>query len=292
MAREASITQEQVNAAAERLRAAGSKPTARGVREALGGGSKATELKLLQVWQGGQVRAADAPFVLPPGLQRALVDFMAQEVNDAKVELQADISTALQSNSDLITENERQEATIDAQATALDTLQAEKAGLAGRLAQVESDLARSEDESVSERQAAEQARTELAKALLRLEAVPRIEADVDRLRGELERERTAKVAAEQTAAVALAKLDAMIDRATKAEALAEKIEKQAQQAAQDAISARAQLQAQHAALDAAARDLEGARVLVKDIRAEAKKSSEEAAELRGQLAATKDRAGH
>lgn len=292
MAREASITQEQVNAAAERLRAAGSKPTARGVREALGGGSMATVLKLLQAWQGAQVRAAEAPLVLPPGLQRALVDFMAQEVNDAKVELQADLSTAQQANSDLITENERQEATIDALAAAIDALQAEKAGLAGRLAQVESDLARSEDESVSERQAAEQARTELAKALLRLEAVPRIEADVERLRGELDRERTAKVAAEQMAAVALAKLDAMTERATKAEVLAEKIEKQAQQAAQDAISARAQLQAQRAALDAAARDLEGARALVKDVRAEAKKSSEEAAELRGQLAAAKDRAGH
>lgn len=289
MAREATITQEQVNAAADTIRAAGTKPTSRAVREALGGGSMATVLKFLQVWQSGQVRAAESPVVLPAGLQRALVDFIGQEVAGAKAELQDDLVATQQANGDLITESERQASTIELQAEALESAQAEKAKLAGRLAQVESDLTKAGADIAAERQAAEHARTELAKAQLRLEALPRIEAEADRLRVELQQERTAKVAAEQAAAVAFAKLEAMIDRAKKAEGSTEKAEKQATQAAQELSSARVQVQAQQTALDAAARESEDLRKQAKEARTDAKKSSEEAAELRGSLAAAKDK---
>lgn len=285
MAREATITQEQVNATADAICAAGTKPTARAVREALGGGSMATVLKLLQVWQAGQVRTAESPVALPAGLQRVLVDFIGQEVAGAKAELQADLVAAQQANGDLIAESERQASTIELQAEALESVQAEKAELAGRLAQVESDLAKADDDVTGERQAAEHARTELAKAQLRLEALPRIEAEADRLRAELEAERTAKVAAEQAAAVAVARLDGMTDRATKAEALTEKTEKQAAQTYGELSSARIQVQSQQTALDAAARECDDLRRQAQGARAEAKKSGEEAAELRGQFAA-------
>lgn len=287
MAREATITQEQVNAAADSIRAAGTKPTARAVREALGGGSMATVLKFLQVWQSGQVRAAENPVVLPAGLQRALVDFIGQEVASAKTDLQDELLAAQQANSDLIAESEGRASTIELQAEALETAQAERAELAGRLAQVESDLAKAGDDVTAERQAAEYARTELAKAQLRLEALPRIEAEADRLRIELEEERVAKVAAEQAAAVAAARLDGMTDRAKKAEALAEKTEKQAVQATSELSTLRVQAQAQQTALDAAVRESDDLRRQVQDARAEAKKSGEEAAELRGQLTAAK-----
>lgn len=285
MAREATITQEHVNAAADGLRAAGTKPTARAVREALGGGSMATVLKLLQIWQAGQVRAAESPVILPPGLQRALVDFITQEVASAKLELQADLVAAQQANADLITESERQASTIELQVEALESTQAEKAELTGRLAQVESDLSRAGDDAASERTAAEQARTELAKTQLRLEALPRVESEVERLRAELERVTAAKVTAEQSAAVALAKLEAMVDRATKAETAVEKVEKQAQQVAQELTGSRVQVQAQQMALDAAVREVDEARKTAKMAREAEKKSAEEAAELRGTLAA-------
>lgn len=285
MAREATITQEQVNSAADTIRASGAKPTARAVLQMLGSGSMATVLKFLQVWQAGQVRATENPVVLPAGLQRALVDFIGQEVASAKAGLQDDLVAAQQANGDLIAESERQASTIEIQAEALESTQAEKAELAGRLAQVESDLVKAGDDVAGERQAAEHARTELAKAQLRLEALPRIEAEADRLRGELEAERTAKVAAEQAAAVALAKLEGMTDRAKKAEALAEKAEKQAAQVAGEISSARVQAQAQQTALDAAVRECDDLRRQTKEARAEAKKSGEEAAELRGQLSA-------
>jgi len=78
MAREATITQEQVNAAADAIRASGAKPTARAIRDQLGSGSMATVLKFLQVWQAGQVKPAAQDVTLPPALTRRLVDFIGR----------------------------------------------------------------------------------------------------------------------------------------------------------------------------------------------------------------------
>jgi len=242
MAREATITQEQINAAADTIRASGTKPTARAVREAVGGGSMATVLKLLQVWQGGQVRVEEGPVVLPAGLQRALVDFIGQEVAGAKADLQSDLVASQQANGDLISESERQASTIELQAAALESAQAEKAELAGRLAQVESDLVRATEDIAGERQASEHARTELAKSQLRLEALPRIEAEADHLRVELATERTAKVAAEQSAAVAAQKVAGLTARLGDAQARIDAAEKkdQANQAALEKADAKHQ----------------------------------------------------
>lgn len=218
MPREATITQEQVNAAADSIRASGTKPTARAVREAVGGGSMATVLKLLQVWQGGQVRVEEGPVVLPPGLQRALVDFIAQEVARSRADLESDLVCAQQANADLIAESERQASTIEMQAIALESAQAEKAELIGRLAQVESDLARATEDVAGERNAAELARTEMAKTQLRLEALPTLEAENERLRAALEEERTARTDAQRQSATAEMKATGLGERLADAQA--------------------------------------------------------------------------
>ena len=113
LAREATITQEAVNTAAEQIRATGAKPTARAVREALGSGSMATVLKYLQAWQANQAHPIEANIVLPIALQRTLVTFIEQEVATAKALLEADLALAEQANRDLIAESERQAATIN-----------------------------------------------------------------------------------------------------------------------------------------------------------------------------------
>lgn len=214
MGRESVITQEEVNSVADQLRATGAKPTARAVREALGGGSMATVLKHLHVWQSYQVRAPETQAVLPVGLQRVLVDFIAQEVASAKVTLEADLVTAQQANQDLIAESERLAAALEREQSAVETLQADKAELSGRLGQLTKDLEDVRAEAIAQREAAEHARTEKAKLELRLEGVPRLEAEIERLRGALESERNAKVVAEQQAAVAQAKLEKTEAQAT------------------------------------------------------------------------------
>ena len=283
MSRQASITQEQVNAAAETIRADGIKPTARSVRDALGGGSITTVLKLLHIWQNSQSAAEERTIVLPVNIHRALLDLVGQEVAAAKVGPLADLVAAQQANGDLIVENERQSSTIALQAEALELAQAENAQLAGRLVEVESQLSRCQEHDADERKAAETARTERAMALLRLQSLPRIEAEADHLRAEAERERNAKVAAEQVAAVAVAKLDAMTDRANKAEAKAEEAEKKAHQSSQAFHDARVQIQAQQTALEVAKREMADVHLQAKTAREDANKLGEVAAELRGRI---------
>ena len=63
--RKATVTQEEVNAAADRLLASGTKPTARAVHEEIGRGSMATVLRLLQNWLSAQGQAHETQAALP-----------------------------------------------------------------------------------------------------------------------------------------------------------------------------------------------------------------------------------
>lgn len=239
MGREAAITYEQVAAAADAMKAAGSKPTSRSIRERLGNvGSMGTVNKLLQAWKTSQERQIAGALALPAALQRSILDFMGQELAGAKATLEAELAEQQQEAADLATENERQAADIDDKTDTLAALHAELATLQGKLGQVQIDLAGAKDDAGRERQAAETARTELAKALLRLEAMPRLEADLAALRAELDKERQGRVGAEQQAAVLTAKLEAATERAGKAEAAAIEATKEAKKAREEAAELR------------------------------------------------------
>lgn len=208
MVREATITQEQVNAAANALRAAGNKPTVRAVRKELGDvGSQATVMRMLGVWKANQVQVPEAPLELPAPLQRVLVDYLGQLVAQEKQELSAELAEQQQVNTDLGMENERLLSQVAALEAELAACQSERDLLAGRVQQQESDLQLARDDAEQERRAAESVRTDLAKALLRLEALPRLEDELKAVRAEVEIERANRAAAEQTAAVAGARLD-------------------------------------------------------------------------------------
>ncbi len=191
MAREATITFEQVTSAAEAIKAEGGKPTSRAVRDRLGSGSMGTVNKMLQDWKAGQERKIDTAIVLPTGLQRAILDFMDAEMGSAKAKIMADLAD----------ENERQAKKIEELAESVKNREEANMRAAGQLHQVHGDLVDAHRQVKSEQQTAEAARTELAKALLRLEAMPRLEADLVEVRRALEVEHLARVQAEKTAAV-------------------------------------------------------------------------------------------
>lgn len=165
----------------------------------------ATVLRLLQNWQKGQGRAPESTVALPAALQRALVDFIAQEVASAKLSLEQDLVSAQQTQNELIDENESQSADIQELQNSLEDLKALHRQLEGRCAQLTMDLESARRAAETQRQAAESARTEVAKLMLRLEGVPRLEAELDRLKEDLDAEREVRVAAEQSSAVAVAK---------------------------------------------------------------------------------------
>ena len=282
MGRESTVTFEQIAAVADAMKIDGVKPTSRAVRERLGNtGSMGTINKLLGRWKSGQERQISAALVLPPALQRVLLEFMDTELTAARTTLETELADQQQEAADLATENERQVIENDAQAETIDQLRSDVAVHQGRAGQLEVDLTASREEAVRERSGAELARTELAKAQLRLEAMPRLEADLMAVRTDLEKERTARQQAEREAAVLTAKLEAAERRATesdartgKAEAATAKAIEKAEAVARELVSANAAVQAGQARLESVAREID-----------DAKKSGESAAELRGQVEA-------
>lgn len=212
MPREASITYDQVAAIADAIKASGAKPNPRLIRERHGSGSLGTVHKFFQQWRAGQERQVEASLTLPPALQRAILEFMDQELTTARATLEAELTDAQQASADLATENERQAMQIDALQVSVDELSAEKAALVGRVEQMEKDLAAARDEAAREREGAEAARTELAKTQLRLEAMPILEKENERLQTALDVERTARTDAERQSATAEAKADGLAAR--------------------------------------------------------------------------------
>ncbi len=289
MGREATITFEQVAAVADAMKTGGVKPTSRAVRERLGNtGSMGTINKLLGRWKSGQERQISASLVLPPALQRVLLEFMDSELTAARATLEAELADQQQEASDLATENERQIIENESQAEAIELLRAEVSKHQGRAGQLESDLVAARDEAARERSGAELARTELAKAQLRLEAMPRLEADLVAVRAVLETERVGRQQAEQSAAVLTAKLEAADRRATEADARTTKAEvaitqavTKAEAVARELVTANVAVQTSQARLESATRELGDAKNAIATAQAAAKKSSEEAAELRG-----------
>lgn len=209
MARESTISFDQVAAAADIIKTQGGKPTARSVREALGSGSMATVLKFLQQWQGGQVRQSQAiDDTLDPAIVRSISNAIAGKVQEATADATVRLADLQAETSSVIVENERMGAEIEALATELATLQEQLAATAGRAQQLEVDAARQATELAAERAAAEAARVALAKAELRLESVPRIEAEIVAVRAELAAERIKSAEQHEAAAVAIAQKDA------------------------------------------------------------------------------------
>lgn len=89
MARTSTITFDQVAAAANAIKAAGEKPTARRVREALGTGSMATVLRFFQQWQGSGSAASDddqEEVTLDPAIIKAITTAIAAQVAAASVD--------------------------------------------------------------------------------------------------------------------------------------------------------------------------------------------------------------
>ena len=212
MPREATITYDQVAAIANGMKAAGEKPSPREIRLRHGSGSLGTIHKLLQQWDATSVRQAEVSLALSPALQRAIQEFVDQQRNAARSELEVALSSARATADDLASENERLTRGIEATEGVLAELKAETHTLAGRVEQLEADLSATKQDAEMANRAAEGARTELAKAELRLEAMPALEQEMARLRQALDAERKIRTDAEREAATAEAKAAGVVDR--------------------------------------------------------------------------------
>ena len=328
------VTFEAVAAAAETLQIAGQRPSVRAVIAHLGGGSPNAVLKYLAEWKAGRpvVRIEDT--ALDTRITLAIIDQMqrvAVTAAAAAEERAAGIEDDLQALAEAQQAAEQQ---IEALTAERDTAQQQADELTRQLADEEENAERSLQHATEqasalrvdlagERKHQEQTAAALAKAEVRLEALPDLHTEIERLRAALDTENKARAVAEQQAAVLAAKLEDSVRHVSEIESRASKAEQQAQKAvadanavamkasenafvlaakledserravkseqqvqvtARDLVSANAAVQAGQARLESAAREIEDARKAAAEARAAAKKSGEESAELRGKLA--------
>lgn len=286
MPREPTITYEQVEAAANAIKAEGQRPTWRAVRERLGTGSGGTIHRMLQRWEANQTPQIEAPLSLPPALQRSMLEFIGQEVAAAKAALGTELGESKQAAADLATENERQSAQIEAMQGQVEQMQAEKAGLEGRLVQMEADLMAARNEATREREAAEAARTELAKAQLRLEGIPRLENDLKEARGAYEKADLRRQEAERNLAVCQSERQATEARANELVKKVDDGEKQLQATKAKIADLEGDLKVistKASAFEAQLRDLEADKEHMERELVEARKEGKETAAYVGRL---------
>ena len=151
MARESTITYEQVAEAADNLKAQNLKPTSRAVREALGSGSMATVCKLLQQWQTGQARQSQATDdTIDPSVARAISLHIATKIQTATSEATARLADMQGELASVIQENERQSKEISDLTEEAAHHKEEGARLAGQIEQLAADLARATSELESD----------------------------------------------------------------------------------------------------------------------------------------------
>ena len=229
MGREATVTLEQVFATADKIKSEGQKPTVRAIREVLGGGSMGTILRFLGKWKEGQSLASEQRIAtddsIDPSIARAISSVIAARIQDAVTEVNGRLADLQSEVSDLITENEKQAAEISDYLQKIESQEEELAVGAGRTSQIEAELALTRQERDAKAQDAEKARTDLAKALLRLESLPNLEAEIEKLKESLRTQEKARAEAEKEAAVATSRAEALGRQAEELRVRAESMEK-------------------------------------------------------------------
>ena len=212
MPRSSTITQADVNAICNRLTTAGVVPSVRKIQEEHGSGSQGTIYPMFDKWKLGEVQVPEVGMQLPSALQRVLLDFIKRETVQAKAGLEIELNEVKLIAADLARENERQANEIEQRDDEASTLKSGMSGLEARVDQLQKELTAAHHEANRVRDEAEKARTEVALALLRLEAMPRLDADLEAVRSLYEAERVARIAAERESAVAVAKANGFAER--------------------------------------------------------------------------------
>lgn len=291
----AGITFEQVAAVADAMVGAGQAPTINGVRDTLGTGSPNTVHKHLTAWRAARPQAVAAAVELPAELVNALGAEITRAAAKARGEIEGALVQAQAEASELATVGEALEIERDTLTEQVGALTTERDQAQATALERAAEIDRQVLVIEREQQAAEQARVNLAKAELKIEAgierAQELSTEIQRLRAALEAAQAGRQVAEQQAAVAAAQLAGeqaksadLAQRLEAAEHHATKAHEKADRAHRDAEHARIAEQAAQARLESAARELSEAKDATKEARAETKLAQAEAAELRGVLA--------
>lgn len=308
------VTEASVAEAARRLVEAGQKPTLAAVLGLLGGGSQNLASRLLREWKERQPKIRAAEFQIDPRISELIVEQLSVVSKSAAAEAEARADEAEESLKLCEAEAEDLQGQVESLDAALARLQdqhQQQGGLVqalrGEIADVRTDaekqvaaakaeaerqVGEARAELERERAAAMAANQELARATLRLEAMPRLEAEIERLRGALEASESARHQAEKSAAVgaeSVERLNTLVidlkEREHEARQLAQAAQAETEKALRDVNRAEKGEQACQARLETAGRELESAQKAAKAAQEKASKAGEDLAHARGQVEA-------
>lgn len=236
------VTYENVAATAQALSDDGKRPSVRAVMAAMGGGSPNSVLVHLNNWKAGRAVVAVAEVQVDPRIAQIVAEQISKATAEARSEIEQRLSET-EADAAVIAEAGRlAELELDQVQQQVAALQSQVQQLSGTIEQLKADaetvktdaakqianeqlrardaVTKAEAESVRERSERESAQMELAKAGLRLESLPKLEAEIVRLQSALEAERTGRSSAEAGKAAAEAQANGLADRLTDAQAAA------------------------------------------------------------------------
>lgn len=215
VSRKSLVTYESVASAADLLVSTGKSASVRAVIAVLGGGSNSAVLTHLQTWKAAQPSIKAVEVAIDPRIAAIMGEQIAVTVAEATrvielraSELEEDLKAVAESGR--VAEAWAEELSAELVRVRTENQQligkAEALGLEIQQLKIESSVAISEAraDAKREREVAELTRQALARAELRLEAVPTLESQLVEARSMLEIERVSRAKAEKEAAVALA----------------------------------------------------------------------------------------
>lgn len=240
----AKATFETVVSAIEQLKKEGRSTTIAAI-QAITGGSNSTIVTLKQRYENERPTIAATRTI---NINPAISELIAGEISRAAAEAGAEAGQRrAEVEADMLRVAEEAEATaaaLEAAQQQIIQLQSQVQQMAGTIEQLKADaeavkvdaakqianeqqrareaIMKAETESARERSERESAQMELAKAGLRLESLPKLEAEIVRLQGALEAERTGRSSAEAGKAAAEAKVNGLADRLADCQVQSEK----------------------------------------------------------------------
>ncbi|QYY33556.1 DNA-binding protein (plasmid) [Cupriavidus pinatubonensis] len=269
------ISYEQVAAAADALIAEQLKPTLTAVRERLGTGSMNTIHRHLSTWQAQQKPMPRKISEPNARLLAALGAELSKVADEAAADAEAALAQALGELAVIATNGEALEAERDELAQQLVAVSTERDTAAGKAAEQTAEITRLSQDAVRQQEELASVRQALARAELRLEAVPRLEAEVAALRTQLASEQSLRAGVEKAAAVAEAQRVAEEAARQRAELRLGAAETREAETRKDLVEAHAAYQAVQGRLTEAVGLAAGAQAELKELRAHLEGTSEE-----------------
>jgi chromosome segregation ATPase len=167
----------------------------------------------MQQWRGSQVRQSESiDDTISQAVIKAISNEIAGKVQIAIADTTGRLADLQSDHNALIQESDVQALEIEVQADQLAGLNARFSSLSGRNQQLEADFVSLTNKLEAEQKDTKLALATLAKAELKLENLPKIEAEVISVRAELLAEKALSAQYHESSAVATAKFDAEVNQ--------------------------------------------------------------------------------